>query len=104
MYSGAPKATYATLFLAITTGFWMRLPAVVAEFERGKRVALARAQKAIAFSLVACWAVTVLVSTSTMKVPVTLSVTKRKPQRPRVPSRHNHNKRVSLSDASITNA
>jgi hypothetical protein len=104
MYSGAPTATYVTLFLAATTGFWMRLPAVVAEFERGKRVALAKAQQAIAFSLVACWAVTILFSTSSLKIPAALAATRRKAAGPRIHIRPHHSKRVSLSDAFTTNA
>lgn len=48
------------LVLALSTGYWMRRPAVVAEFEKGKRATLAVAQKAIAMSLVAFWGVTVL--------------------------------------------
>jgi hypothetical protein len=104
MYSGAPKVTYATLFLAATTGFWMRLPAVVAEFERGKRVQLAKAQKAIAFSLVACWAVTILVYTSAIKVPAALASTRHRDQPPTGAVKHSHNRRVSLSDVTITNA
>jgi len=104
MYSGAPRATYMTLILAATTGFWMRVPAVVAEFERGKRVALARAQRAIAFSLVACWAGTVLLTTSTLKTPVSLAQSRRKAHGSRLPSRHSPNRRASLVDASSINA
>jgi hypothetical protein len=62
------------LGLALSTGFWMRRPAVVAEFERGKRATLAVAQKAIAMSLVAFWGITVLL------VPgATESMTKKTP-------------------------
>ncbi len=61
-YFDSPTTMLTVLTLAAMTGFWMRRPAVVAEFERGKRSTLAVAQKAIAMSLVGCWGLTVMFS------------------------------------------
>lgn len=59
-FGNNPQIALIVFVLALSTGYWMRRPAVVAEFERGKRSTLAVAQKAIAMSLVAFWGVTVL--------------------------------------------
>jgi hypothetical protein len=61
-FNHRPEIALTVLGLALTTGFWMRRPVVVAEFERGKRATLAVAQKAIAMSLVGFWGVTVLLA------------------------------------------
>ena len=46
--------------LAAMTGFYLRRPAVVAEFERGKKPTIALAQKGIAAVLVGSWSLTFL--------------------------------------------
>lgn len=65
------------LALALATGFWMRQPTVVAEFERGKKATLAAGQRAIALCLVAFWSVSLLL-TPTSRRPAEKSKT---PQR-----------------------
>jgi hypothetical protein len=99
MYSGAPTVTYLTLVLALTTNLWMRLPSVVAEFERGKRATLAKAQHAIAFSLVSSWAALVLIMTPSLKAmraPLPLAG---RGHEMRLSPKHTPTRRASLVDA-----
>ena len=53
-----PYAGAIIVCLAAMTGFHLRRPSVVAEFERGKNQTLAVAQRAIAMTLVGCWGLT----------------------------------------------
>jgi hypothetical protein len=101
MYYGAPKAAYVTLILAATTGFWMRLPAVVAEFERGKRATLARAQRAIAYSLVGCWAITVMLTSFSPNKSQLLNAPAKRRLHDGKP-KHNPARHASLSAAVLT--
>lgn len=66
-FDNRAEIALSVFVLALTTGLWLRRPAVVAEFERGKKATLAVAQRAIAMSLVAFWGVTVLLSSPTQK-------------------------------------
>ncbi|MCS6776497.1 MAG: hypothetical protein RMJ43_05695 [Chloroherpetonaceae bacterium] len=80
------------LALALMTGFWMRRPTVVAEFERGKKATLAAGQRAIALCLVAFWGVSLLLAPASRpvekpKTPRRITTPSRpKPAQPRRPA------------------
>lgn len=60
VYAQDAVTTTAVVFLALATGIWLCRDKVVAEFERGKRGALAAGQWVIAMTLVTFWAATVV--------------------------------------------
>lgn len=59
-YTNYPRATLMILLLAVASSLWFCLPVVKAEFEQGKQSFLSTGQRAIAFSLVLLWGLTVL--------------------------------------------
>jgi hypothetical protein len=60
-----PQIAIAVLVLAAMTAYWMCLPNVRTEYERGKNATLAVAQRAIAMTVVGCWGITFLLPTGT---------------------------------------
>lgn len=64
-FKDQPQIAFAVLVLAAMTAFWMCLPNVRTEYERGKNAKLAIAQRAIAMTVVACWGITFLLPTET---------------------------------------
>jgi hypothetical protein len=52
---GSPTTAGLVLLLSAASGIWLRRRAVIAEFDRGKRAALANAQRHIAAFLVVVW-------------------------------------------------
>lgn len=60
-----PQIAFAILVLAAMTAYWMCLPNVRTEYERGKNAKLAIAQRAIAMTVVGCWGITFLLPTGT---------------------------------------
>lgn len=60
LFRGTPILPYVVLCLAVASTLWLRRPEVIVEFERGKRSSLAGSQSAIALTLVACWAFSII--------------------------------------------
>ena len=52
----------ALVLVAVINAYWLRRPAVIAEFEFQKRSGLAIAQRVIATSLVGCWGMTMILT------------------------------------------
>ena len=59
-YTQSTINEFAVGLLSIATGIWLIYKPVVAEFEQGKRIHLAPAQRTIALVLVAIWALALL--------------------------------------------
>ncbi len=62
-FGGQPQIAFAILILSAMTTFWMCLPNVRTEYERGKNAKIAIAQRAIAMTIVGCWGITFLLPT-----------------------------------------
>lgn len=62
IFTNNPNLALIVLALSMTTGMWLCRREVIAEFDHGKRKSLAIAQHAIAFCLVGCWGITVVLS------------------------------------------
>lgn len=65
-FNDQPQIAFAILVLAAMTAYWMCLPNVRTEYERGKNAKLAVAQRAIAMTVVGCWGITFLLPTGSL--------------------------------------
>lgn len=60
IYSSDTAMGYTIVVLACISSLWLSRPAIIAEFERGKKRDLAAAQGLIAIALVGCWGAIVI--------------------------------------------
>lgn len=111
LYADDPSTALTILLLAATTGLWLRRPAVIAEFERGKRATLAAAQRAIAMALVSCWGIILVfppltpLNKNTQGTRIARSASSAKEAHPRskFPQSRKASKRANRSEAPASN-
>jgi len=81
-FKDQPQIAFAILILSAMTTFWMCLPNVRTEYERGKNAKIAIAQRAIAMTIVGCWGITFLLPTG---MPAEQSIKSRPNKNPASP-------------------